>query len=382
MATKEYKRKPKEEPEEKEVEKTEYDELAESKAQVVKCKRLEQAVTDYRKKFDWDWMVRTLYVRGYQFARYNRGTGTIVFSTRTGVRIPVNLVHAHLRGVRNQVTSFQPKWEVLPNLTTDSAEQNARYSGKVLDHVYKQAQIKRKIKEIVNDALIKSIGIWRFDSNKKKDIVISVVDPFDFFVDPNIKGPDLNDPEYGAEYIILTHQLPLEAVMKNPHYKNTEGLRADNMVASAEYKRFLMQVTKHRYETQVEDNKTVILKEMWYRERQENGGFKIRIITYVDSSDIPLRNELTDETEYPFEIYQGDIVNGELYGESWIKHLIPINRVINALESHIFEYNHFFAKGRFVMDKNSGALSISQLVLPWCRQAMSQSELEPHCLPQ
>ena len=35
--------------------------------------------------------------------------------------------------------------------------------------------------------------------------------------------------------------------------------------------------------------------------------------------------------------------------------MIPINRVIDALESHIFEYNHFFAKGRFVIDKNSGA---------------------------
>lgn len=94
------------------------------------------------------------------------------------------------------------------------------------------------------------------------------------------------------------------------------------------------------------------------RERQENGEIKIRILTYVDGIDKPIRNELTEENEYPFEILQGDIQPGNLYGESWLKHLIPINRVIDALESHIFEYNHFFAKGRFIVDKNSGVRTI------------------------
>lgn len=332
-----------------------FQQLEKQRAITQKCKNLEKHSAEYRRKFDWEWMVRVLYARGYQFARYNRGTGTIVFTTRTGVRIPINLVQAHLRGVRNQVTSFQPKWEVLPSLTTESSIENARYSGKVLDHVYRQAQIKRKIKEAINDALLKSIAIWRFDTDRKKDIVISSVDPFDFFVDPNVKSPNLNDPEFGAEYVILTHQLPLEAVKTNKHYKNTADLQSDNLTSSAEYKRFLLQVTKHRTEFSAEENQTIMLKEAWLRERQENGSFKIRIVTYVDSLDIPLRDDLTDEEEYPFEIYQGDIANGELYAESWVKHLIPINRVINALESHIFEYNHFYAKGRFVMDKNSGA---------------------------
>ena len=91
-----------------------FQQLEKQRAITQKCKNLEKHSAEYRRKFDWEWMVRVLYARGYQFARYNRGTGTIVFTTRTGVRIPINLVQAHLRGVRNQVTSFQPKWEVLP----------------------------------------------------------------------------------------------------------------------------------------------------------------------------------------------------------------------------------------------------------------------------
>ena len=319
-----------------------------------KCKLFKNQALESRRKFDWEWLVRNLYYRGYHFARYNRGTNTVVFSTRTGVRIPINLVAAHMRGVRNQVTSFQPKWEVLPSVTTESAMENARYSGKVLDYVYEKAQIKRKIKEVVNDALWSSVGIWQFDVDGKGNVVINRIDPYDLYVDPNVKGPNLNDPEYGAEFVIRTIQMSVDAIQKNPLYKHTENIRGDNFTASAEYKRFLLQVTRHQYDSKKEQNETSLLHEAWIRERQEDGSIKMRIVHYLENVDRPLLNQLTDDDEYNIEILQGDITPGELYGESWIKNLIPVNRVIDALESHIFEYNHFFARGRFVIDKNSG----------------------------
>lgn len=329
--------------------------IEKERSMVHKCKLLESQAKEARRKWDWEWTVRQLYVRGYHYAKYNRSTSTVVFSTKTGVRISINLVAAHLRGVRNQITSFQPKWEVLPRITSREAFANARYSGKVLDYTYEKAHIKRKIKEVVNDALIYSIGIWQFDVNKKNDVVINRVDPFDFYVDPNISSADINDPEYGAEYVILTHRVPLEVVKKNKNFKNTEMLDADNEIASAEYKRFLYQVTRNSVAgSNKEVNQTVLLRQAWIRERQDNGDFKIRLVTYIEGNDLPLSNELTDETEYPFEVIQGDINGGEFYSEAWIKHLIPINRIIDSLESHIFEYNHMYARGRYVVDKNSG----------------------------
>lgn len=330
-------------------------EAAIGKARIYKVKRQKEYAAEHRRKYDWEWLVRTLYVRGYHFARYNRGTNSVVFSSRTGVRIPINLVGAHLRGVRNQVTSFQPKWEVLPKVTTESAFENARFSGKTLDYIYEKAQVKRKIKEAITDALLYSIGVWKFGTDDKKNVTIDSVDPFDLYVDPNIKSANINDPDFGAEYIILSHQVPLDAIKSNKEYKNTEQLQADNLIASAEYKRFLLQAIKNQQQSQTDNNPTKILNEAWIRERQEDGSLKIRFLVYVDDMEDPLLDEVLDETDYPFEILQGDIYQRELYGESWVKHLIPINRAIDALESHIFEYNHFFARGRFIMDKNSGA---------------------------
>lgn len=319
-----------------------------------RCRLLEQQAKDYRRKFDWQWLVRNLFLRGYQYAQYNRGTNSIIFSTRTGVQVPINLLAAHFRGVRNQVTSFDPKWEVMPNVTTKAAFANARYSGKVLDYIYEKVQIKRKIKEAVGDGLWASIGIWHFDIDENKNIVITRVDPFDLYFDPNIKSPNLNDPEYGAEYVLWAGQVSVDAIRKNKNYKHTEEIQSDNQIASAEYKRFLLQVVRNQISAQREVNKTTILRQMLLRERDEDGKIRLRGVHYIDGMEKPLYNEITDENEYPYEILQGDIQPGEIYGESWAKHLIPVNRVINALESHIFEYNHFFAKGKWVVDKNSG----------------------------
>lgn len=331
-------------------------EQQEIRERVMKAKRLFSIAEDSRRKYDWEWLVRNLYIRGYHFARYSRATNTVTFATRTNVRIPVNLVSAHMRGVRNQVTSFQPKWEVLPKVTNESAFENARYSGKVLDYIYDKAQVRRKVKEVVNDALWSSIGIWQFDVDQEDNIVVNRVDPYDFYVDPNIKSPNLNDPEYGAEFVDKVVQTSIDSIKKNSRYDPAirAQVRADNVVASAEYKKFLIQVTRQMYEAQKESNETVLLHITSMRERDESGKIKIRNIHWIDSLQDPLYEELTDSSEYSYEILQGDIAPGELYSESWVKHLIPINRVIDALESHIFEYNHIFARGRFVIDKNSG----------------------------
>src|SRR3990172_1240103 len=96
--------------------KEEEDSEAQEKKLVEKGKKLFQYAKESRRKYDWEWLVRNLFYRGYHYATYNRGTNTVTLGNRTGVRIPINLLYAHLRGVRNQITSFKPKWEVLPNV--------------------------------------------------------------------------------------------------------------------------------------------------------------------------------------------------------------------------------------------------------------------------
>jgi hypothetical protein len=339
---------------------TEFDDLEEEEIARLseltqKVFRLYEIAKTARRKYDWEWMVRELYMRGYHFAKYSRGTNTITFSTRTGVRIPINLTWALARAVRNQVTSFRPKWEILPAVTTESAIENARYSSRVLDYVYKRKQIKRKLKEVLSEALIKSLGIWEITVDNNNDIVINSTDPFDLYIDPLCVSPNLNDHDYGANFVIKTFVRPVEEIKKDKRYSNTWQIEGgDSDTSSAEYKKFLLQVVKSNEESANDEIPTKMLYECWMREYQDDGSYKMRLVTVTRGAELPIRNELYSDEDYPWEIMQGDITPNTLYGESWAKQIIPINRVIDSLESHIFEYNHFFARGRFVIDKNSG----------------------------
>lgn len=325
-----------------------------------------RAASESRRRYDWEWLARDLFRRGYQFSRYNPANRTVILASRQVTRIPVNLTAAAIRVIRNQVTAFRPKWEVLPAHAGEEAAQNARYSEKILDWIWRKERLKKKVKETVMQGLIFSVGgPWQIgwddniisDDGTKGNLYIWNMDPYDFYIDPNCTdGLTFSD----AEYVIKAVRKPLDEVKRNPLYKNTEQITTgEARVAASEYKQFLLQSLKYLGQYQQEENETVILKEGWFKERDEDGNVRMRVITWVDQMTDPLRDELTEETEFPFVQYQADINPLEVYGESWARHVIVINRVVNALESSIFDYNYRYAKGRIVVDKNAGVRAIT-----------------------
>ena len=333
--------------------------IEEQKVRLLKAKTLYAAAAAGRRKYDWEWVVRNLYLRGYHFARYNRTTSTYVLGTRTKVRIPINLMWAQARAIRNQVTAFRPKWEVLPDKPTEAAIENAQWSGKLLDYLFQKLGLKRKLKEIIYQGLYTSIGVWQIGwDSAKKEVSIEIVDPFDLYIDPN--APSYED----AQYIIKCARKPLNYVKTHPIYGKAaieQDIKPDKQLASSEYKEFLLKSVATAGEGQTtleEDNEYTILREAQLKEYQNDGSIKIRFLAWTDGCEYPLRDELSKEDSFNYEVFQADIQPLEIYGESWAKHIMPINRVLDALESNIFEYNHFFAKGRFVIDKGSGVRSI------------------------
>jgi hypothetical protein len=330
---------------------------------VYKARQKFQVAADARRRYDWEWLARDLFRRGYQFTKYNPQTKTVILSQVTSTKIPVNLTAAAIRSIRNQAVVFKPKWEVVPNAQDEETQNSARYSGKTLDYVFDICRLRKKIKEVVTQGLIYSVGgawqiIWNPEllnaDGSKGFVEIWGSDPFDFYVDPAATdGMAFTD----AEYVIKAIRKPLDEVKTNPQYKNTGLLTTGEMrPAASEYKQFLLQSIKFQGGTRnVDETKTVILKEGWFKERDKGTGkVKMRVITWVDLMTLPLRNELIDTSDFPFRMYQADINPNEVYGEGWARHVIPINRVINALESSIFDYNYKFNKGRIVIDKNSG----------------------------
>lgn len=313
---------------------------------------------DARRRYDYEWMVRDLFRRGYQFSRYQPTTQTVLLASRQTARIPINITLAQMRSIRNQVTSFRPKFEVMPRYTTEESGTQARYCGKLLDYYFDHLNLKKKIKETVIQGLMYSVGgPWQvIHDEEKKEINIWLIDPFDFYFDP------LAEELEEAEYCIKAVRRPLYEIIYNPEYNKLarkEITGGEARLSVSEYKQFMLQSLRYVTQFNRDEAPTVILFEGYFRVRdEETGKPHLRKIVWTDQNTIPLIYEDLDTNEYDFVIYHADLNPKEIYGESWIKHILPLNRVLNSLESSTFEYNYKIAKGRIVIDRDSGIRTI------------------------
>jgi hypothetical protein len=226
--------------------------------------------------------------------------------------------------------------------------------------------MRKILKEIVGQGLLYSVGGpvqigWdervENEDGTKGFVYLWLLDPFDFYIDPNCTdGLTFSD----AQYLIKAIRRSVQDIKNNPNYKGTEPLIGDTRLAASEYKQFLIQSIKQNVQIQsTDESQTVILYEGWFKEYDEKGKMAMRVVTWVDGLPNPLRNEIVNEKEFPFRGYQADLNPLEVYGEGWARHVIPVNKVLNALESSIFDYNYKYAKGRIVVDKNSGVRVIT-----------------------
>ena len=123
-----------------------------------------------------------------------------------------------MRTIKNQVTAFKPKWEVMPKGRSDQAVNNARYSGKLLDHFYKIFNLRKMIKETVIQGLLYSVGgPWQIGydpdaDNGQGEVSIWLLDTFDFYIDPTATSID------EAEFCIKAVRKPMDVIKNNPHY--------------------------------------------------------------------------------------------------------------------------------------------------------------------
>lgn len=313
---------------------------------------------DSRRRYDYEWMVRDLFRRGYQFSRYQPTTQTVLLASRQTARIPINITLAQMRSIRNQVTSFRPKFETMPQHGTQESQVNARYSGKLLDYYFDKLNLKKKIKETVIQGLMYSVGgPWQIVyDEEKKEINAWLIDPFDFYFDPLAEELD------EAEYCIKAVRRSLYDIIYNPEFDKLarkEVTGGESRLAESEYKQFMLQALKYVTQFSQEEAPSVILYEGYFRVRDEETGVPhLRKVIWTAQNQFPLVYEDLETNEYDFEIYHADLNPKEIYGESWMKHVMPINRVLNSLESSVFDYNYKVAKGRIVVDRDSGIRAI------------------------
>lgn len=311
-----------------------------------------------RRKYDQEWLARNLFWRGYQFSKYMPNTQTVVLTSRQSARFPINYMASMLRAIRNQVTSFRPKWEVMPeHPTIESSKVQARYSQSLLDFYFDHLKLKKKIKETITQGLLYSIGgPWQVVYDPiSKEVKIWLLDPFDFYMDP------IAEEYEESAFMIKAVRRPLAEVIHNPNYNiwaRKEINAGDSKLAASEYKQFMIQSLKMVSSRSPEDSPEVILYEGDFRRYHEDGTPYLVKCIWTDSNMTPLSFEELEDPDYDYVIYQGDINPKDIYGESWAKHVMPLNRALNSLETSAFEYNYRVAKGRIVIDRDSGIRAI------------------------
>jgi len=312
-----------------------------------------------RTKIDWEWFVRKQFVQGNQFLKWNKKTRQVEVppTPENEVKVIVNKIYATLRAVRGFVTKFQPKWEVMAEDVSDDGLESAGKKADLLDYIYITQGLKKKIKELVYNGLIYSVGFWEIgwdqaDDEGEGECFIRSIDPFDLYIDP--AATDLDN----ASFIIKTSRQTIQDIKSNPNYSNTKDLIGDSKLAASELKSRLIQNTFTDVSNLEDELDTKIVKEIYIRKPQEDGTNKIEKSVFVDEQ-LLMPTQVTLMETYPFVRYSSDVEPLEMYGHGWVKHLIPIQRVINKLEGQILGYNDIFAKGKYVVDKDSGVRVIN-----------------------
>lgn len=336
-------------------------------ADKVKFSRWFNSARDTRQNYDWQWFKYDLWVNGNHWAKWDKGTQTIVSVSKADgkPKVTINKIYAVLRGVRNYTLRNRPRAQVTPdNLTPENIDQ-CKDLNRFLDFLHDKLGIRPKLRSTLWHALKYSVGAWQILWNEEKqEIEVNVVDPYDLYWDPNARTPQ------EARYVYLAVRRSIADLKEDPLYKdaNWEKIKADNKLASSTFKERSL---KHQQggstyaPEQNKDDGTVILKECWYlkkvkdTEKDENGKEvenekdQVWICAYVGDEEVR-KPEQTDYSRIPFFVLPSDIEPLSLYGQGWVKNLIPLNKTLNELESSVAEYNHIINKGKWISDRTAG----------------------------
>jgi hypothetical protein len=297
------------------------------------------------------WFVNYMYYKGYQNLKFDKTTGTFVKDVRNPLTFYINHTYMVCRAIRNAVMKANPTWDVDALPYGDLDNDTSRILGEYLAFQYDKLGLEDKVNKALLYGLLYGLGIFQYGYDDRLDdgegnVWVETLDPFDTYIDPYCTGIE------DARYIVKVMSKPLELIKENPNYdkKITENLTTTGNLSESDYKNLIL-----NNENNINNgSKNVILHETWCVTKEG-----IRVITTSPQSAEILRNELTTFKKLPFEIYQPDINVGTIYGEGWVKNIVPLNKAANYLETSRLEYNILINKGRLLIPKGAGVKSVT-----------------------
>lgn len=312
-----------------------------------------------RKELDWKWFQYDLFTNGNHFARWDKNTQSIVTEPKTDghAKIVVNKTYATLRGVRSYVLQNRPKAEATPYNLTDETVDQAVKVNQFLDYIHDQLGLRKKIRASMWHALKYSVGFWQvlWDEDEQ-EIAVNVIDPYDLYIDPSARTMK------EARYMILAVRRNIDDLKDDDKYKETnwEEVQTDQLLAASTLKSRILSYEKGQSvgTTNGKGDGGCIVKEYWYKQKGKDGKQHIMLCTRVGETTIrkPLDTGLD---RMPFFALPSDIEPLSLYGQGWVKNLVPLNKLLDRLESSVAEYNDLMNKGKYVSDKGAGVKIIN-----------------------
>lgn len=322
---------------------------------LVKFQRAFDTDVNNRRQLDAEWFIRDNYVKGNHFVKWNTDTSSVESVSSDGViRFPINKIYSTLRSVRGFVTKYDPKWEVFPANKSQKAIDEAGYKGKLLDYHWYINNLRDFSKQKVFQALKYSVGIMELGWDKEKEsVTFTIQDPYDIFFG------GVNSAN--VRRITKAVKRNIDEVKNDPMYKGYQGTispEGDDYISNA--KQMLTDLAYGRQSKDNELDNTTIVKEMLYVPEKKNSlGGTINLISFTSTACLRhIETPYTDMSD-KYLIYRSDDNPGEMYGEGWVKHLMPVQKMLDILESQTMEYHHMFAKGRYIVARNAGVKIIN-----------------------
>ncbi len=321
-----------------------------------------------RQRFDWDWYINQNFYKGNHYIQFNKRTFQLVTPPKPAgqVRLVVNKIYPILRAIRNFATSYRPRWFVTADTTAQSGIDDGDKAQDTLDYYYDHLDMFVQVNAITNLASKFGIGYWQYwwdeeaegPDNQTGDVVVMTRDPFDVYLDPS--GIETGDIQ-NCRFIDIVVSRPVQDIINNPEYDlatklEEDDITADSKRAASDFKDLLI---KHDYLESFDEAgnlKTKLVHETLYKKRvkQDDGTFEteVWVATWIDSH--LLRKKQTEFTKYNLIAVPSDNNPIEIYGEGYVKNLIPPQRILNRLESQVVEYNNLVNRGRILADKDAG----------------------------
>lgn len=298
----------------------------------------------WRMKYEIQWFVNQMFVE--QSAYFVNVDGKLEKKKPPKNNRQLAKARTQLRGIKNSVTREEPRRQAKHFTLEDEYDENdRRLAMRLLQKVYREENIKEKIKDLMHNSLMKSIGFRQiyYDGEKKK-ICISDIDAFDVYLDPHWW---LDWPRYKGRWIIKA--VPTPITIANKRYGG--NYETDNKTAESERKESI----RNSEETTQKDSElgTVMVYEVY--EKNENDKITMKVVINNET----VKTEELDMEYFPIIVYQPERFAGKLYPSPWIDPIIELNKSLNRIYSSLEERIYTFSKGRWMAKRNEDISNIT-----------------------